>query len=235
MYLFFGSRTFVPFSWMCKKQASVSHWSTESEIISFDAGLRLDGSTCSKFMGCGDRSVTFIEQYQTTNQSRSRKLFAQNRDVDQLSHVDRITTNAFPSPHNHEQTSHVMFTRGTNRFVDEVHDHKVEVRSSTELLSALQNSEGRESWVCARHVTSRYGNKEACANNLSSPPNFSSLFKKGYHSTERKEVVVILRQFFVWRCLFESCIRNAYKDGTSLRPRRTRTWWVISLGYRKFL
>ena len=44
MYLFFGSRTFVPFSWMCKKQASVSHWSTESEIISFDAGLRLDGS-----------------------------------------------------------------------------------------------------------------------------------------------------------------------------------------------
>ena len=28
---------------MCKKQTSVSHSSTESEIISFDAGLRLDG------------------------------------------------------------------------------------------------------------------------------------------------------------------------------------------------
>ena len=28
---------------MCKKQASVSHSSTESEIISVDAGLRLDG------------------------------------------------------------------------------------------------------------------------------------------------------------------------------------------------
>ena len=41
----FGSRTFVPISWMCKKQAStsVSHSSTESEIISLDAGLRLDG------------------------------------------------------------------------------------------------------------------------------------------------------------------------------------------------
>ena len=39
----FGSHTFVPISWMCKKQASVSHSSTESEIISFDAGLRLDG------------------------------------------------------------------------------------------------------------------------------------------------------------------------------------------------
>ena len=28
---------------MCKKQISVSHSSTESEIISLDAGLRLDG------------------------------------------------------------------------------------------------------------------------------------------------------------------------------------------------
>ena len=38
-----GSHTFVPISWMCKKQTSVSHSSTESEIISFDARLRLDG------------------------------------------------------------------------------------------------------------------------------------------------------------------------------------------------
>ena len=39
----FGSHTFVPISWMCKKETSVSHSSTESEIISLDAGLRLDG------------------------------------------------------------------------------------------------------------------------------------------------------------------------------------------------
>ena len=39
----FGSHTFVPISWMCKKQTSVSPSSTESEIISLDAGLRLDG------------------------------------------------------------------------------------------------------------------------------------------------------------------------------------------------
>ena len=39
----FGSHTFVPISWMCKKQTSVSQSSTESEIISLDAGLRLDG------------------------------------------------------------------------------------------------------------------------------------------------------------------------------------------------
>ena len=38
----FGSHTFVPISWMCKKQTAVSHSSTESEII-LDTGLRLDG------------------------------------------------------------------------------------------------------------------------------------------------------------------------------------------------
>ena len=39
----FGSHTFVPISRTCKKQTSVSHSSTESEIISLDARLRLDG------------------------------------------------------------------------------------------------------------------------------------------------------------------------------------------------
>ena len=37
----FGSRTFVPISWMCKKQTSVSHSSTESEIFSLETRLRL--------------------------------------------------------------------------------------------------------------------------------------------------------------------------------------------------
>ena len=39
----FGSHTFVPISWMCKKQTAVSHSSTESEFLSVDTGLRLDG------------------------------------------------------------------------------------------------------------------------------------------------------------------------------------------------
>ena len=39
----FGSHTFVPTSWMWKKQTAVSHSSTESEIISLYTGLRLDG------------------------------------------------------------------------------------------------------------------------------------------------------------------------------------------------
>ena len=39
----FGNRTFVPVSWIRRKQTSVSHSSTKSEVISLDAELRMDG------------------------------------------------------------------------------------------------------------------------------------------------------------------------------------------------
>ena len=39
----FGSHTLVPMSWMSKKQTSVLYSSTESEITSLDARLRMDG------------------------------------------------------------------------------------------------------------------------------------------------------------------------------------------------
>ena len=39
----FGSHTFVPISWMCKKQPSVSHSSPEAQVVCLDAGLRVDG------------------------------------------------------------------------------------------------------------------------------------------------------------------------------------------------
>ena len=38
-----GKPNICPISWMCKNQTSVSHSSTESEIVSLDAGLRIDG------------------------------------------------------------------------------------------------------------------------------------------------------------------------------------------------
>ena len=39
---------------MCKKQMSVSHSSTESEIISLDAGLRMDGLPALDPLGRGN-------------------------------------------------------------------------------------------------------------------------------------------------------------------------------------
>ena len=50
-FCFFGIHTFVPISWMCKKQTAVSHSSTESEIISLDTWLRLDGLPALEFLG----------------------------------------------------------------------------------------------------------------------------------------------------------------------------------------
>ena len=62
-------------------------------------------TTCSWFMGCGDRGVTFIEQYQNTDQPTQQQETVcgitnpnpnkrWDRDVDQLSHVDYVTTSA---------------------------------------------------------------------------------------------------------------------------------------------
>ena len=38
-----GPRTFVPLSWMCKKQGAVSHSSSEAEVSALDAGTRMEG------------------------------------------------------------------------------------------------------------------------------------------------------------------------------------------------
>ena len=65
---FFTSHTFVPISWMCKKQTSVSHSSTESEIISLGAGLRLDGTPA---LDLCDLIVSVL--HENTNQSNEER------------------------------------------------------------------------------------------------------------------------------------------------------------------
>ena len=65
----FGSHTFVPISWMCKKQTSVSHSSTESEIISLDTGLRLDGITALDLLDL----IVLVLGNTTQNQDRTEK------------------------------------------------------------------------------------------------------------------------------------------------------------------
>ena len=55
-------------SWMCKKQTSVSHSSTESEIISLDARLRLDGMLA---LALWDLIVAVL--HGNTNQSNQKR------------------------------------------------------------------------------------------------------------------------------------------------------------------
>ena len=54
----FGKSHFRANNWMCKKQTSVSHSSTETEIISHDAGLRTDGIPSSGSLEFGYGSVS---------------------------------------------------------------------------------------------------------------------------------------------------------------------------------
>ena len=48
----FGDGTFVAISWICKKQPAVSHSTTEAEIVTLDAGLRLEGLPVSIVWEC---------------------------------------------------------------------------------------------------------------------------------------------------------------------------------------
>ena len=72
----FGSHTFVPTSWMCKKQTSVSHSSTEWEIISLDAGLRLDGIPA---LDLWDLIVSVLGNTTQNHDRTERPLFAFTR------------------------------------------------------------------------------------------------------------------------------------------------------------
>ena len=42
---------FVPISWVCQKQTAVSHSSTEAEVISSDAGLRVESIPAMNLWG----------------------------------------------------------------------------------------------------------------------------------------------------------------------------------------
>ena len=102
----FGSRTFVPVSWMCKKQTAVSHGSTESGIMSLDAGLRMDGlpaldlwEVVIEVLRSSTSDPSSGNRCETGNRSRNTHKPKQkgNRGVEQLSHVDHVTTNAHSS------------------------------------------------------------------------------------------------------------------------------------------
>ena len=95
-----GSHTFVPISWIGKKQTSVSHSSTESEIISLDAGFRMDGIPA---LDLWDMIVTVL--HGNTNQSKqvqenlstspTRKKIPGK--IDDLNNVDFVSSNAHSS------------------------------------------------------------------------------------------------------------------------------------------
>ena len=102
----FGSHTFAPISWMCKEQTAVSHSSMESEIISLDTGLRLDGLPALDFwdlivLVLGNTNQNRIEQGDLLKNKREicsprhaihkRKQF--QRGICELDNVDFTSSN----------------------------------------------------------------------------------------------------------------------------------------------
>ena len=92
----FGSHTFVTTNWMCKKQTAVSHSSTESEIISLDTGLRLDGlpalelwdlivSVLGNISGVSDRSGK--------PESDDHKHHKSHNKIDVMKDIDAVPSN----------------------------------------------------------------------------------------------------------------------------------------------
>ena len=73
----FGSHTFVPVSWMCKKQTSVSHSFTEAELIFSWCSFTHGWKSSSWSLGFGYRSVSFFSKpTQQHQRSSARKLVA---------------------------------------------------------------------------------------------------------------------------------------------------------------
>ena len=88
---------------MCKKRTSVSHSSTESEIVSLVAGLRMDGPPALDLWDVLMEVLRSSKRTKTPthgaagNCSRNHKSKPKHkgdRDVDQVSHVDCVTTDA---------------------------------------------------------------------------------------------------------------------------------------------
>ena len=95
---------------MCKKQTSVSHSSTESKVISFDACSRMDGipySSKNTHQAVSDhcrkehvddqvpRSRACSEIKSTNPNTKSKR--HGNREVDELSNVEHVVTSEKPS------------------------------------------------------------------------------------------------------------------------------------------
>ena len=100
---------------------------------------------------------------------------------------------SFVNPAN---TSYVVISRETEHFVNEIHDHKEELRSSNKLLTDFQKSERRELYGEERGSNSiketcvPKGNKETCANPLSNLI-IDSLFKKTVIPTSERKWITI--------------------------------------------
>ena len=98
----FRSHTFVLTSWMYKKQTSVSHSSTETEVISFDTGSRMDWIPVSRSLAFTDWEISLHAKPNQQNQKCKRA----TEELVGNSSTKHSKTN---SNHEHQPRSFVTF------------------------------------------------------------------------------------------------------------------------------
>ena len=89
----FGSHTFVPKSWMCKKQTAVSHSSRESEMLSLDTGFRLDGLPALELW---DLIVSAFGNIFHISDRTGKPVNGKNKcrnEIDVMQHIDSVPSN----------------------------------------------------------------------------------------------------------------------------------------------
>ena len=132
---------------------------------------------------------------------------------------------AIPSTVNPSNTSYVVISRETERCVKEIHDHKEELRSSNELLTAERGSNSSQETGALNSI------KETWASFPSNPVG-DSLFKKTVIPWgERKWITIDANPSP--RSGLLTGIRDGHEDGSSLQSRWTRRKRIISLGSRE--
>ena len=128
-----GSHTFVPISWMCKKQTAVSHRSTESDIISLDAGLRLEGIPALDLWGL------IVSVFGNTNQDRIER-------GDPLLNKREIC-----SP---PQTIHKR--KQSRRVINDLDNQADSDRRSVQELSGIIESQRKEKLITLSHAMNNF-------------------------------------------------------------------------------
>jgi hypothetical protein len=89
-----GKRTFVPLTWICKKQTAISHSSAEAEVIALDAAVRMEGIPCLTLWS----TILKVFTGKGTNEASASKppSHAKNptsMETDMLSSIDYVTPN----------------------------------------------------------------------------------------------------------------------------------------------
>ena len=101
-----ANHTFVPISWMCKKQTAFSCNSTKSEIISLDTGLRMDGLPFLELWDLIVSIFAYVSHVSDPSGQPDNDRHKPYKKIDVMKDIDSIPSNVQSS---HQEASLYVF------------------------------------------------------------------------------------------------------------------------------